>query len=202
MKILSIVIAVTITVIVSVLAGSYFRDPIIGSIVGIIIGIFVSIPLVILIIILERLVSREKTTHQLIHRIITILAVVTVIIWNKYQWSPSPTTLFKRIVQKPIPASVTNIQSDVDYLSMGHAYRLRFNIDDSDILKIITSKNFRTVDEFYNMDAIDRHFKKVSWWNPNTIKSPKRYVADPRMEVGHLVWVDTNNHIVYYAELK
>lgn len=202
MKILSIVIAVTITVIVSVLAGAYFRDPIIGSIVGIIIGIFVSIPLVILIIILERLVSREKITHQLIHRIITILAVIIVIIWNKYLWSPSSATLFKRIVQKPIPASITNIQSVVNYLYMGHIYRLRFNIDDNDILKIIASKNFQSVDEFRIMESIESNLKKVSWWNPNTIKSPKLYVAHPRIEVYHFMWVDTDNHIVYYEESK
>jgi hypothetical protein len=90
--------------------------------------------------------------------------VATVIVWTKNLWSPSPATLFKRIVQKPIPASVTNIQSDVDYLSMGYAHCLRFNIDDGDILKIIASKNFQTVDEFPSIEGIlvESRYDKVT----------------------------------------
>lgn len=192
------------------LFGYYFRDlTVAGGLGGIVIGILVSPPLLLIYNIFKKCLNLKGRKDSYVFHTIVAIGVIAVFIFAHDMRRPSSATLFKRVVQNPIPASVNNLQTFTYYSQNSDCFHLlKFNINDTDLKKIIALNNFESVSSDkvpgFNLGSINStiRVKGISWWDFNSLKSFSTYIAHPDIDDDYFMWVDTINRTVYYMEFK
>ena len=157
--------------------------------------------------VLLKIIEKFKPSPRIHKKIVIVLTLAGMIIMigiMKDLYNPSPHRAFKGIVCNPIPSSVKNIYYVKDYLVMDSVSRLRFEISNDDLEKIILSLGLIATDEVKDNMGLITHLKKVDWWAPHLIGQPQCYYArpDPEKEIDYTMWVDTNNGVVYLQRLE
>lgn len=174
-------------------SGAVFRDFCFGSIFGVLFGFLIGIPVYLVLAFFLKLVLKSGKSADATAGGLTI-GLTVISFWMVFH-PPAP-ILFRMVVTRPIPPSVTNLKGSSFVIGPDGSRFMKFNIDQPDLNSILEEKqlthtpiNIMPSERGTQVEVISqgKSFsfaleKRLPWYRLNSANGIEFYVSDKRSE--------------------